>query len=242
MIDKAIAKQTHLTVEQRNQLRAALYRQHEAVAESKFDMRKTGVVPRVLRPKTEEPAYVKQLPIPAAHLTFIYQQVDELLRLGAIREDYSSPHNSPVFAVKKPHSNKLQFVIDLQKVNECNQCMYDDYHSFMDVHQCLHRLGGLGANVMSALDLINTYWQLTLHESSQEYTAFTVPGRGKFVWTVTPMGLKTSPSAFSHLMEFVFHGFQNSVIYLDDVLVGSKTWEDHIQHLEDSFCRLHNST
>ncbi len=52
------------------------------------------------------------------------------------------------------------------------------------------------------------------------------------------MGLKTSPSAFSRLMEFVFCGFKNSVIYLNDVLVGSKTWEDHIRHLEDSFCRL----
>ncbi len=62
----------------------------------------------------------------------------------------------------------------------------------MDVHQCLHRLGGLGAIFMSALDLINAYWQLTLHESSQAYTTFTVPGRGKFDWTVTPMGLKTT--------------------------------------------------
>ena len=39
-------------------------------------------------------------------------------------------------------------------------------------------------------------------------------------------------------MEFVFHRFKNSVIYLNDVLAGSKTWEDHIQHLEDNFCRL----
>ncbi len=91
---------------------------------------------------------------------------------------------------------------------------------------------------MSATDLINTYWQLALHESSKEYNTYTVPGRGKFVWTVTPMGLKISPSAFSCLMEFVFHGFKNSGIYLDDVLVGSKSWEDHIQHLEDMFCRL----
>ncbi len=63
---------------------------------------RTAAVSRVLRPKTEEPAScVKQFPIPAAHLTFIYQQVDELFHLGAIQEDYSSPHNSPVFAVKK---------------------------------------------------------------------------------------------------------------------------------------------
>ncbi len=37
----------------------------------------------------------------------------------------------------------------------------------MDVHQCLHHLGGLGANFMLALDLVNAYWQLALHDSSQ---------------------------------------------------------------------------
>ncbi len=53
-----------------------------------------------------------------------------------------------------------------------------------------------------------------------------------------PHGTQNHPSAFSRLIEFVFRGFRNSVIYLNDVLVGSKTWEDHIQHLEDSFCQL----
>ncbi len=101
VIDEAIAMQTHLTADKRNQLRAALYQQHEAVAESKFDMGRTDAIPHIIRPKSEEPAYVKQFPKPAAHLTFIYQQVDKLLRLGAIRENYSSLHNSPVFALKK---------------------------------------------------------------------------------------------------------------------------------------------
>ncbi len=83
--------------------------------------------------------------------------------------------------------------MDLRKVKEC---MFDDYHSFMDVHQCPHRLGGLSSNFLSAVDLINTCWQLPLQDSSQQYTAFTVPGRGKFILTHTPMGLKTSPSAY----------------------------------------------
>ncbi len=66
VIDEAVAKQTNLSAVQRSQLRTALYQQHEAVAESKFDVGKTAAVPHVLRPKTEEPAYVKQFPIPAA--------------------------------------------------------------------------------------------------------------------------------------------------------------------------------
>ncbi len=45
-------------------------------------MGRTNIVPHVLRPKTEEPTYVKQFPIPAAHFTFIYLQVEELPCLG----------------------------------------------------------------------------------------------------------------------------------------------------------------
>ncbi len=54
--DEAFSKQTHITTEQRIQLRAALYRQHEAVAESKFDRPNTDAFPHVLRPKTKGPA------------------------------------------------------------------------------------------------------------------------------------------------------------------------------------------
>ena len=220
VIDSAIEGQVHLSGEQKEQLRQVLFRQHEAASHGKSDMGHSAAVPHVLRPKSEEPAYVKQFPIPAAHLHFI---------------KWASPHNSPVFAVKKPHSDELRFVIDMRKVNEI---IFDDFHSFMDVNSCLQRLGGLQAKFVSALDLFKLYWQLELAEESQQYTAFTVPGRGKFVWTVTPMGLKTSPSAFSRLMEYVFQGFHNTVIYLDDVLIGSGTWDSHLQHLDQALARM----
>ncbi len=198
-------------------------------------MGRPSSVPHVLRLKTGEPAYVKQFAIPAAHLHFINEQIEKLLARGAIKEDWVSPHNSPVFAVKKPHSDELWFVIDMRKVNSILQ---DDFHSFLDVSSCLQLLGGLEAKFLTALDLVTEYWQLELDESSQEYTAFTVPGRGKFVWTVTPMGLKTSPSAFSRLMEYVFQGFHNTVIYLDNVLIGSGTWESHMEHLDQPLARM----
>ncbi len=229
VIDVAIEGQTHLTGEQKEQLWQVLVRQHEAVSLGKSDMGCSAAVPHLLRPKSEEPAYVKQFPILAAHLHFINEEIDKLFALGAIREDWASLHNSPVFAVKKPHSDELRFVIDMHKVNEK---IWDDFHSFMDVTSCLQRLGGLESKFLSALDLVNTYWQLKLAEESQSYTAFTVPGRGKFVWTVTPMGWKTSPSAFSRVMEYVFQGFHNAVIYLDDVLIGSGSWDSHMQHLD----------
>ncbi len=157
VIDADIEGQTHLTGEQKEQLRQVLVRQHETVSLGKSDMGRSSAVPHLLRPKSEKPAYVKQFPIPAAHLYFINEQIDKLLALGAIREDFASPHNSPFFAVKKPHSDELQFVIDMRKVNEI---IWDDFHSIMDVTSFLQRLGGLEAKFLSALDLVNAYWQL----------------------------------------------------------------------------------
>ncbi len=164
VIDDAIEAQVHLSGEQREQMRQVLVRQHEAVSLGKSDLGRSNAVPHVLRPKSEEPAYVKEFPIPAAHLHFINEQIDKLLALEAIREDWASPHNSPVFTVKKPHSDELRFVIDMRKVNEI---IFDDFHSFMDVNSFLQRLGGLEAKFLSALDLVNAYWQLELAEESQ---------------------------------------------------------------------------
>ncbi len=86
--------------------------------------------------------------------------------------------------------------------------------------------------------MVNTYWQLELAEESLAFTAFTVPGRGKFVWTVTPMGLKTSPSTFSRLMEYVFKGCHNAIICLNNMLIGSSTWDSHMQHLYRALARM----
>ena len=52
------------------------------------------------------------------------------------------------------------------------------------------------------------------------------------------MGLKTSPSAFSPLMEYVFKGFHNTVINLDDVLIDIGTWDSHMQHLDQVLARM----
>ncbi len=85
VIDDAIEGQVYLTGEQKEQLRQVLVRQHKAVSLGKSDMGRSAAVPHVLRPKSEEPAYVKQFPILVAHLHFINKQIDKLLALGAGR-------------------------------------------------------------------------------------------------------------------------------------------------------------
>ncbi len=130
LIKETIQVQGHLSSLQQEQLREVLLRHHGAVSLRKSDMGRSSAVPHVLRPKTEEPAYVKQFKIPAAHLHFINEQIYKLLLLGAMKEDWVNPHKSPVFAVNKPHSEELRFVIDMRMVNSV---IWDDFHRFVDV-------------------------------------------------------------------------------------------------------------
>ncbi len=66
-----MSRQQHLSRQQQENLREVLLRHHEAVSLGKSDMGRSTSVPHILRPKTGEEAYVKQFPIPAAHLHFI---------------------------------------------------------------------------------------------------------------------------------------------------------------------------
>ena len=226
---------TDMKGEEKKKLETLILSYHDVFSADKFDIGNVDTVPHKLHMKTEEPIFTKQFPIPEAHTEFINKQVEGLLKQRCITEDYATPHNSPIFCVKKPHSNELRLVHDLRKINEN---MYDQLHTFLDVPSCLNKLGHLQASVFSTLDLTSAYWQQSLHEESRQYTGFTVPGKGRFVWNVSSMGLKSSPSAFCRLMEHVFKNLIFTIIYLDDIMVASKNNDTHFENLEDCFKRL----
>ena len=77
----------------------------------------------------------------------------------------------------------------------------------------------------------------------QTKTAFSIPGSGLWQWRVLPFGLINSPSMFERLMERVFAGltFLILLLYLDDIIVYSKTFEDHLENLKVVFERLKNA-
>jgi hypothetical protein len=91
----------------RRKLIEIMEQNHEAVSEDSADLGRTAAVEHKLVQKTEKQIYRKQFPLPTAHQDFINKTVEDLLKIGAIKEDMASPHNTPIFAVKKPHSNDL---------------------------------------------------------------------------------------------------------------------------------------
>ena len=83
------------------------------------------------------------------------------------------------------------------------------------------------------------YWQIKLDKASREKTAF-VTHAGLYEFNVMPFGLTNTPSCFQRLMECVLCGlnWKIALIYLDDVLIYSRTFEDHLKHLRLVFDRF----
>jgi hypothetical protein len=96
-----------------------------------------------------------------------------------------------------------------------------------------------GAQYFSALDLASGYHQVTLKKSDWPKTAFNTH-IGSFEWKVMPFGLCNAPAMFQSLMHSVFGKALNKYVcvYLDDILVFSKTKEEHLQHLRMVFDTL----
>ena len=97
-----------------------------------------------------------------------------------------------------------------------------------------------GAVIFTSLDLKSGYWQVELDEESIPYTAFTVGPLGFYECLRMPFGLTNAPATFQRLMENCLGDLHLNwcIIYLDDIIVYSKTPEEHLQRLEAVFKKI----
>ena len=91
----------------------------------------------------------------------------------------------------------------------------------------------------TSIDLASRYWQVEIDENSQDITAFIIPW-GLYQFNVMPFGLINAPATFQRLMNYILHDYLNDfvVIYLNDILVCSDTFEEHLAHLRKVFIKL----
>ncbi|XP_069074081.1 astrocytic phosphoprotein PEA-15 isoform X1 [Pleurodeles waltl] len=146
-----------------------------------------------------------------------------------------SPWCSPVVLVPKPDGS-VRFCIDFCKLNDIS--LFDTY-PIPRVDDVLEKLGK--AKYLSTLDLTKGYWQIPLSSEDKEKTAFSTPS-GLYHFTVFPFGLHGAPATFQRLMDRLlkpFHDF--AAAYLDDIVIYSDTWEDHLHHLDEVFRALTNA-
>ena len=160
----------------------------------------------------------------------IRKQIAEMLGNGIIRKSRSA-YSSPLILVPKPNGTK-RICIDCRKLNKVTVRQNWPLPLIQDV---LDRLSG--SIFFSTLDLKSGYWQVAMHKDSIALTAFSTPD-GHFEFVRLPFGLRNAPADFSRLMHRVLGDLDFVEIYLDDLTVHSKTFEEHLQHLETVFGRL----
>src|SRR5215469_2954036 len=155
-----------------------------------------------------------------------------MLQQGIIEKSHS-PWASPVVLVRKKNG-KLRFCVDYRPLNKATK---RDEYPLPRIDDMLDSLGG--AAWFTSLDLASGYWQVEMNPNDREKTAF-VTQFGTYQFTVMPFGLCNAPATFQRLMDEVLHDilWKFVVVYLDDLNIYLKTFEEHLQHLRIVFERL----
>jgi hypothetical protein len=162
------------------------------------------------------------------------KELKELQELGIIQPSVS-PWAAAVVLVKKPDGS-WRFCVDYR---ELNKVTIRDSYPLPRVDDYLHAVEG---NIwFSIMDLTSGFFQIPIHPDDVKKTAF-ITHAGLYEFTRLPMGSKISPPVFQRVMDMAFAGmkWRNILVYVDDVLVMSPTFERHLEDLEEAFKRLEN--
>ncbi|GJP32306.1 hypothetical protein CLOM_g16888 [Closterium sp. NIES-68] len=154
------------------------------------------------------------------------QQIEEYLRKGWI-EPNASPYGAPILFVNKKGGG-LRMCVDYRALNKI---MIKNIYPLLTIEDLFDRLQG--AQWFSALDLAQGYHQLRITEEDVPKTALRSPFN-RFQWRVLGFGLTNAPASFQRVMNDVFREAIGHfvLVYLDNILVYSKTEEEHAQHLK----------
>ena len=222
-----------LTDEQRHIAKRLLVQNQDVFSMSEMDLGCTPLGKHNIKLTDDIPVKLPPRRIPPAMYTEVKGHIRKMLDMGAIRPSHSS-YSCPVVIAKKK-DNSLRFCLDLRKLN--SKTIRDAYH-IPRVDESIEALAG--SSWFTSLDLRSGYWQVELEETDKRKTAFNVGPLGFYECNRMPFGLTNAPATFQRIMEAALGDALMSfcVVYLDDIVVFSKTFEDHVQKLSRVFEKL----
>ena len=204
------------------------------------DIGRTHLVKHDIDVGNAKPIFQRQYRIPHAFKPLVKEQLQRLLSAGVISES-NSPWNSPMVVVRKKTDDgslKIRCCLDLRGINKLIKLVPYAMPRITDI---MDSLGN--AKYISVLDMKDAYNAIELTERSKDITSFQIPAVGKFRYERLPFGIASAGFQFQQLVEMALDTSRSPWVYsyLDDVIVFSSTFEQHIEHLTDVFTKLHNA-
>ncbi len=158
------------------------------------------------------------------------QETDYMLTHDII-EPCVSHWSSPCLLVPKPDKS-YRFCTDYRAVNRITKT---DSYPMPRIDDLIDQIGN--AKYVSKFDLLKGYWQIPLTDKAKDVSSFVTPD-GLFRYLVTPFGMKNSGCTFQRFMNQIVTGLPNTEVYVDDIIIYTSTWEDHVTAIKALFSRL----
>lgn len=222
-----------LSPEEVSKLEDLLHQHRSRFSENDLDVGFTSRVRHEIKLTDDTPFKQRHRHIPPGMYSQVREHLQQLLDSGIIRPSHS-PFSSNVVLVKKKDGS-LRLCIDFRQLNA--KTLKDSY-ALPRIEELLNGLAG--ARYFSVLDMKSGYHQIELAEDHKERTAFTVAPLGFFEYNRMAMGLANAPATYQRLMEECLGDLhlQACMVFLDDIIIFSSTFEEHLQRLEQVLTRL----
>ena len=216
-------------------LRDLLTQYQDVFSKSEYDLGCTSVVTHRIETENARPVRQQLRRYPPAHLEAISKHVDNLLQQKVI-EPATSPWASNIVLVRKK-DNSYRCCIDYRGLNNVT---VKDRYPLPRVDSCLEAM--TGACWFSSIDLRASYHQVSIWPPDRDKTSF-ICQRGLYRYRMMPFGLCNAGATFQRLMDIVLAGLHMDVclVYLDDIVVFSKTPAEHLERLNAVLRRLRSA-
>ena len=211
-----------LTLPRANNLRA-LMEENETIFTDAPGI--TELVEHEIKLTTSQPIRVKPYPIPFSQASVVEDEVRKMLASGVV-EPSSSPYCAPLLLVRKSDGSNRP-VVDFRLLNKATVFNAEPMPNPEAIFASLS-----GDKFFSKLDFTKGYWQIPMKDEDKEKTAFS-SSLGLLQFRRMPFGLVNAGATYSRMMRNLVDGLDGVAFYVDDVIVHSRTWDQHVETLSE---------